>query len=60
MVYKLEPIKGFILASNVEVDLGGKRSHFEKDVQLNEKHRWKGLMNISIMVYELEPIKDFM
>ena len=41
------------------LDLGGQRSVFEKVAQCNEKYCRKGLMKISIMVYELEPFKDF-
>ena len=59
LVFELEPLKDFILASEVNVDLRGQRSLLEKFAQFNEKHCRKGLMKISGTVYELEPCKDF-
>ena len=41
MVYKLEPFKDFILASEVKVDLGGQRSFFEKVEQFLGKQERK-------------------
>ena len=46
MVYKLEPFKDFILASEVKVDLGGQRSFFEKVEQFLGK-RWCMLFSSS-------------
>ena len=43
----------------IKFKFGGQSSFFEKVVQFDEKHCWKGLMKISRLVFELEPFKDF-
>ena len=58
MVGKLCQFKDFKLAYKTKFDPGDQKWLFEKFLQLNEKHCWKGLMKISLMVYELESFKD--
>ena len=59
IVYEIGPFEDFILASEVNFDLGGQRSLFEKVLQFNENNAEKVLWRYLDWSTKQNPLKDF-